>query len=190
MQVLGDLICATPPSDLETQPWKEGQMLEKIKTRRSIRRFTTDEVDDKTVDMIIEMGTWAPSGLNNQPWKFVIIRDQNVKERLSAQTRYARVIQGANVCIAVFLDRDQSYDRIKDIQAVGACIQNMLLAIHALGLGGVWLGEILKNREAVEQILNVPESCELMAVIALGHADEKKGTGNRKPLEEVIIHRY
>ncbi len=164
-------------------------MLEEIKTRRSIRRFTADEIDDQQINKIIEMGTWAPSGLNNQPWKFMVVRDKHLKEALASQTKYASVIQGAPVCIAVFLDNSQSYDRVKDIQAVGACIQNMLLTIHNLGLGGVWLGEILKNREAVEESLEVPESCELMAVIALGHPAEEKGEGSRRPLDEVILGR-
>lgn len=162
-------------------------MLEEIKTRRSIRKFTRDEIDGQTIRQIIEMGTWAPSGLNNQPWKFVIIRDQDIKHRISQQTKYSRIIQSASICIAVFLDNALSYDRVKDIQAIGACIQNMLLTIHHLGLGGVWLGEILKNRVSVEKILDVPENCELMAVIALGHPAEDKGLGKRKPLDEAII---
>lgn len=165
-------------------------MLDQIRSRRSIRRFTNEEVDDKVIDLIIEMGTWAPSGLNNQPWKFVVIRDQHLRNEISAQTKYSRIIQGAAVCIAVFLDNSQSYDRIKDIQAVGACLQNMLLAIHDLGMGGVWLGEILKNRESVEKILAVPESCELMAVVAFGHTEQRGGEGTRKPLDEVVIKRY
>jgi len=164
-------------------------MLEEIKTRRSIREFTSDNVDDKTVDLIIEMGTWAPSGLNNQPWKFTVIRDQYLKDEIAAKTTYSHIIKGAPVCIAVFLDNSQSYNRIKDIQAIGACIQNMLLTIHNLGLGGVWLGEILKNRDSVEQILKVPENCELMAVVALGHTDEKGRKGSRKPLREVMLER-
>ncbi len=164
-------------------------MLDEIKTRRSIRKYTSDEVDDKTINMIMEMGTWAPSGLNNQPWKFVVIRDTVLKDEVSSQTKYSRIIQAAPVCIAVFLDNSKSYDRVKDIQACGACIQNMLLTIHNLGMGGVWLGEILKNRESVEKILEVPESCELMAVVALGHTDEKNKEGSRKPLEEVVLAR-
>jgi nitroreductase len=164
-------------------------MLEEIRTRRSIRKFTTDNVDDQTLDRIIEMGTWAPSGLNNQPWKFAIVRDHKLRTELSQQTKYAHIIKGAPVCVAVFLDNDQSYNRVKDIQAMGACIQNMLLAIHHLGLGAVWLGEILNNRETVEKILTVPESCELMAVVALGHPSEKKGKGSRRAIDQVIISR-
>ena len=143
-------------------------MLEEIKTRRSIRKFTSAEVDDQTIDTIIEMGTWAPSGLNNQPWKFVVVKEKETLNKLSRQTVYSHIIKNAPACIAVFLDNKTSYHREKDIQAIGACLQNMLLAIHHLGLGGVWLGEILKNRKQVEELLEVPDGVELMAVVALG----------------------
>ena len=164
-------------------------MLDKIITRRSIRKFTTDDIEEQELDQIIEMGTWAPSGLNNQPWKFITIRNKELKKAISLQTRYHHIINNAPVCIAVFLDNSLGYDRIKDLQAMGACIQNMLLTIHDMGLGGVWLGEILKNREAVERALEVPDGYELMAVIALGHPAESKGPGKRKELKEVIIGR-
>lgn len=163
--------------------------LDVIKTRRSIRKFKTEEIEDSTIEKIIEMGTWAPSGLNNQPWRFVIVKGKETKEKLAQQTKYSRIIENAPACIAVFLDNDQSYDRVKDIQAIGACLQNMLLAIHSMGLGGVWLGEILKKRKEVEKLLGVPESCELMAVIALGRPAEAKNEGRRKPIQQVILSR-
>ena len=164
-------------------------MLKEIRDRRSIRKFTAEDIDDKIIDQIIEMGTWAPSGLNNQPWRFVVVKASRALEELSLQTIYSHIIDGAPVCIAVFLDNAESYNRVKDIQAIGACIQNMLLTIHHLGLGGVWLGEILKHREEVEEILGVSDTLELMAVIAVGHPAEDKGSGKRKPLDEVIVAR-
>jgi len=162
-------------------------MLDVIKGRRSIRRFKKQAVDEKLVKEIIEAGTWAPSGLNNQPWKFVVIRSPEVKDKIAELTRYRKIIQEAPQCIAVFLDTALSYDRTKDIQAIGACIQNMLLAIHALDLGGVWLGEILKNSEKVTEFLGVSPALEFMALVALGYADEKNVTSQRKKLDEVIL---
>jgi len=162
-------------------------MLDVIKGRRSIRCFKKQAVDKKLVKEIIEAGTWAPSGLNNQPWKFVVVRSPAVKDKLAELTHYRTIIQEAPVCIAVFLDTALSYDRTKDIQAIGACMQNMLLAIHALGLGGVWLGEILKNSEKVKQLLGVSPALEFMAVVALGYPDEKNITAERKKLNEVIL---
>ena len=91
--------------------------------------------------------------------------------------------------LALFLDTSASYDRTKDVQAMGAFIQNMLLAIHAQGLGGVWLGEILKNKEKVSGIVNAPDAFELMAVIALGHPAETGGRGSRKSVKDVVFYR-
>lgn len=162
-------------------------MLDLIKSRRSVREFTSEDVAEEAVREILEAGRWAPSGLNNQPWRFSIVRNPKVKGGLSKLTHYGEVIQCAPVCIAVFLDKAASYDRTKDVLAVGACIQNMLLAAHSRQLGAVWLGEILKNKDAVKRILNAPESCELMAVVALGHPVEKKRSSDRKPIKELLF---
>ena len=72
--------------------------------------------------------------------------------------------------------------------AVGASIQNILLSAHSLGIGAVWLGEILKNKESVSKILNAPEEFELTAVLAIGYPDEENpGTKNRKSLDEIVF---
>jgi nitroreductase len=63
----------------------------------------------------------------------------------------------------------------------------MLLAIHSLGLGGVWLGEILKNSDRVKELLRVSADLEFMAVVALGYPDEKNAAAERKKLAEVIL---
>lgn len=162
---------------------------ELIKTRRSIRKFTDEPVSDEIIDKIIEAGTWAPSGLNNQPWKFAVIRDGELKTKISTLTRYSRIVLNANTLIAVFLDNSLSYDRTKDCQAIGACIQNMLLAVHSMGLGAVWLGEILKNKDKALELTGGPDDLELMAVIALGHPEEKGGKGMRRDLHQTVFFR-
>jgi nitroreductase len=144
------------------------------------------EVEEEKIKQIIEAGTWAPSGLNNQPWRVAIIKDKEIKRKLSSFTRYGRIIESSSVCIVVFLDNGLSYNRIKDIQAIGAFLQNMLLSAYHLGLGSVWLGEILNNREKVEELLNVHEEYELMAVVALGYPAENP-VSRRKPIEEIIF---
>jgi nitroreductase len=160
-----------------------------IKTRRSIRKFTDKPVSDEIINNIIEAGMWAPSGLNNQPWKFAVIRETGLKSKISSLTHYSKTVLSANVLIAVFLDRSQSYDRTKDVQAIGACIQNMLLYIHSLGLGAVWLGEILKNKGKVLELVGSSEDLELMAVIALGHPAVKGSKVTRKNMEQTVFFR-
>jgi nitroreductase len=167
----------------------ENPVIEAIKTRRSIRQFAKEPVSDEVVDQILESGVWAPSGKNNQPWKFAVIRDLTLKEPLAALTHSRTIIHGAAVCIAVFLDHTRVYDRTKDTQAVGACIQNMLLTIHSLGLGGIWLGEILKNKEKVAELLGAGRDLELMAVLAIGQPAKRSGGGERDSLEKSVFLR-
>ncbi len=164
-------------------------LIKLIKTRRSIRRFTDDPVSDGLIDNIIEAGTWAPSGKNNQPWKFAIIKDKGLKAQVSELTHYSKCVLSANVLIAVFLDNASSYHKIKDAQAIGACLQNMLLTIHDQGLGAVWLGEILRNGDKVRELVNGSDDLELMAVLALGYPAGEGGQGSRKELDQTIFFR-
>ena len=165
------------------------QILERIKSRRSIRKFTSEPIDDSMIDQILTAGIWAPSGKNNQPWKFAVVKGNEMLKSLKKLTHYSKIIENAPCCIAVFLDHNLSYDRTKDCQAIGACVQNMLLTIHDMGLGAVWLGEILRNKEKVAELLNTPSNFELMAVVAFGYPAEKGGKGKRKGLDDVVFLR-
>jgi len=162
-------------------------ILTAIQQRRSIRNFTGQPVDAAVLHEIIQAGVWAPSGLNNQPWRFVIVTDPAIRARLAEQTNYSHIVLAAPALIAVYLDREAMYDELKDTQSAGACIQNMLLAAEALDLGAVWLGQILKNREKVGRILGLADKLELMAVIAIGHPSRRDQQSERKPLAEFIV---
>lgn len=161
-------------------------ILNLIKQRRSIRHFKTDDVPHELIITILEAGRWAPSGLNNQPWRFVIVKSNNIKQKLASCTKYSRIIKDSNACICVFYHILSGYNRDKDLMSIGACIQNMLLTIHQLDLGAVWLGEILNQKDKVNEILNIDNNHELAAVIALGYPDEK-GSSNRKNLNDLIL---
>lgn len=162
------------------------ETIEAIKSRRSVRGFAHESVSDEVIVQILEAGRWAPSGLNNQAWRFIVVRNRDTKLELSKLTDYGHTINNAPVLIVVFLDKDHMYHYTKDVQSIGACIQNMLLAIHSMGLGAVWLGEILKNKELVNKVLEAPDSYELMAVVALGHPAKKERASERKSLKELV----
>jgi nitroreductase len=162
-------------------------VLKAIYIRRSIREFTDAEISIEQLHQIIKAGMWAPSGLNNQPWRFAIIKDSGVKEQVSQQTHYGHIVRGANALIAVYLSKDDMYDAVKDHQAAGACIQNMLLATEAMGLGAVWLGQILKNKSEVNRILGLADNFDLMAVVALGYPLHHNQKSRRKEMSELLI---
>jgi nitroreductase len=168
-------------------PKMNSPVLEAIYNRRSRREYNDAPVEDAKLREIISAGIWAPSGLNNQPWRFVIVRNREIRAMIAGQTHYSHIVLNAPALIAVYLDREAMYDEVKDHQAAGACIQNMLLAAEALELGAVWLGQILKNRDEVRRILDLPGGLELMAVIALGYPTKRDQKSSRKSLEEFII---
>ena len=162
--------------------------IDTIKARRSIRAFTPEPLTDEQVRQILTAGSWAPSGLNNQPWRFAVVTEEKKRAALAELTRYRRIILGAPTLIIVFCDREAMYNDLKDHQAIGACIQNMLLTIHQLQLGGVWLGEILKNSTIVNELLAIDQRYELMAVLACGHPAEAGRSSRRRPLDELLIY--
>jgi nitroreductase len=161
-----------------------------IKNRRSIREFTEQSVPVDLLRQIMLAGIWAPSGLNNQPWRFVSVTDKKLIGTLALLTSYTHVVEAAPALIAVYLDQEVMYDPVKDHQAAGACIQNMLLAAHELGLGAVWLGQILKNKKQVSEQLQLSDQYDLMAILAIGYPQHRNQQSRRKPLNDFILHEF
>jgi nitroreductase len=169
------------------------KILEFIKTRRSVRNFVEGKISRNTILDVLECARWAPSGRNNQPWRIHVVTHLTVKSLLAELTEDSSIIKSAFLSLVIFLDLERSYDRVKDLQAIGAFMQNILLAVHATSkLGAVWLGEILNKKEKVNNIFKLSTTkYELMGVIAVGEKDEsvEKAIGEkreRRPLEEFV----
>lgn len=158
-----------------------------IKNRRSVRKYKEKAPSDAEIERILSVGQWAPSGLNNQPWRFLVIKDKSKKDGLSQFTESRDVIKNAPVVILVFLALEDVYNRDKDLMAIGACIQNMCLEAASLGIGTCWLGEILNKKDEVLKYLGLGKDLELAAVITLGYPDEKNLKSKRKPLNKIVI---
>lgn len=166
-------------------------ILEALAERRSIRKYADRPIRREDITAVLEAGRWAPSGLNNQPWRFLVIRNDDPRASgLAECTKYGHIVRAANVLFCIFLEKDLIYSPMKDHQAVGGCIQNMMLAAHSLGLGTVWLGEIINQEKQVLDILDLSEEkYELQAVIAAGYPDQK-GSSKRKELSELMLEDY
>jgi nitroreductase len=162
-------------------------ILSMIRERRSIRMYKKNIPREKEINKVLEAGRWAPSGLNNQPWRFLLIKDKAKKDGLATFTKYGDIVKGAPVVIVVCMDRTETYNRDKDLMAVGACIQNMLLQADAMGLGACWLGEITNRKQDVHAYLKLHQDLELMSVVTLGYSDEGVMEGCRKTLKNLLI---
>jgi nitroreductase len=159
-------------------------VLELIKTRRSIRKYKKKAVPEDLVEKILEAGRWAPSASNSQPWEFIIVRDGKIKEEVAKATIYGKFLADAPLGIAVVIDPKASTHPVED----GAITtQNMLLAAHALGLGTCWIGSYGSAYEGkVKEILRIPNEKRVLSIISIGFpAESPKST--RKEIEEITF---
>lgn len=159
-----------------------------IKTRRSIRNYSNQSIDKKDIDKIVESAIWTPSGKNGQPWKFKIIIDKGLITQLSEMSIYGEWMSNAPCFICVFLDKELSYDYIKDVQSCGAVIQNILLSAHFLGIGSCWIGEILRKSDQVIKLLNLNSNrYELMALVTLGYKAGRTVNAERRMVKSFLL---
>ena len=158
-------------------------LFEVIEKRASVREFQPVSVPEKDLLRIADAGRRAPSGRNRQPCQFVLITDRALIERLGA---VQSCIGQASAAIAVLVD-----DKITEFwkEDAAAAIENMLLAITALGYASVWIeGYVLKNEAMVKEALGAPENLRAIAVLPIGKPAAEPVQAAKKPLKE-MLHR-
>lgn len=182
------------------------EVLEAIKTRRSIRKYKPAPVDDKSVEIVLEAARWAPSWANTQCWRFIVVRDSGVKNRLAdaliavgdRPNRAADAIKSAPVAVVACAELGKSGYRYREpggpatdkgdwyMFDVALAMQNLTLAAHSLGLGTVHVGAFDAKR--VETILGVPEGFCVVEMTPLGYPEAESGVkpGKRKELSEIV----
>jgi len=166
------------------------EVLKTIRNRRTVRRFKSDPVDEEKLQMILEAGRWAPSFSNLQPWKFIVIKDQGLKNALDRAAKESVLHLGINEAPAVILVCvDRRIDPLHAIEAGAAATQNMTLAAHSLGLGAGWIGIWGTETEAsIQNIFKFPETVRIVSLLPVGTSDESP-EGHRKPIEEMTQFR-
>jgi nitroreductase len=161
------------------------EVIDTIRNRRTIRRFKPDPIDEEKLQMILEAGRWAPSFSNLQPWKFIVIKDQGLKNALDKAAKESVLHLGINEAPAVILVCvDRRIDPLHAIEAGAAATQNMTLAAHSLGVGAGWIGILWTEAEAsIHKIFKFPETVRAISLIPIGLPNESP-EGHRKPIEE------
>jgi nitroreductase len=159
-------------------------VLEAIKGRRSIRKYTQEPVSGEQVAQILEAGRWAPSRGNSQAWKFIVLQNVQGLKDLAEAIPTGKFLAQAPLGIAVAIDPKGSKH---PEQEGAAAVQNMLLAAHALGLGACWISvHGTECEERVRQLLQVPDEELLLSVVSIGHPAETPEKG-RKGLDELTF---
>jgi len=166
------------------------ELYEGILTRRSVRKYTGDKIPDADIEKIIRAGMYAPSANNKRPWHFVIVDDRTVLNSIMQAHPYASMLAEASHAIVVCGDLEKQNAPGYYLLDCSAAVQNTLLAIHALGYGGVWLGvEPRPERvSAISQILELPGHIRPVAVISAG-IPANKPSGIPERFEPLKIRR-
>ena len=158
-----------------------------ILSRRSIRRYTDEDVSNADMVRLLEAGMAAPSANNRQPWHFVVVREEERLKKLSEAHPYGKMLAEAGAAIAVCGDMNVAPDYW--IQDCSAATENILIAVAALGLGAVWLGCHPRPERvaAIRKILDIPEHLGVLSLISIGHPAEEKEP--RTQYDEARVHK-
>ncbi|MFA5308077.1 MAG: nitroreductase family protein [Dehalococcoidales bacterium] len=187
------------------------EVFEAIKSRRSIRKYKADPVDDKKIDAILEAGRWAPSWANTQCWKFVVLRDAKVRAALGESLSNIKLpdkeipnpgtlaINTVPVVIAVCAEIGKSGTKpgaggggeyVTDkgdwfMFDTALAVQNMVLAAHAQGLGTVIIGAF--DAAKAEKAINVPKGYRIVTFFPVGVPAQEGKAPPRKELADIVI---
>ena len=155
--------------------------IEVLKTRRSVRTYTREPVPKSALEDIVDCARLAATARNEQPWEFIVITDQKIRERLGKLATNGPFIAEAPACI-VTLCRDGTYY----LEDGSAATQNILLAARALGLGSCWVaGDKKPYAQAVLELIGAPPGYKLVSLVALGHTTTTP-KASKRALNEVI----
>lgn len=165
------------------------EVVEAIRSRRSIRKYLDRPIEDEKLREVLDAARLAPSGVNRQEWKFVIVRDPDNRRELAAATRNQEWIAAAPVIVAcaatdtkVTTGSGEPAHRID----VSIAVDHMTLRARELGLGTCWIGAF--DQRKAEQILNAPESAEVIVLMTLGYPAEEGRDRGRKALEKIVSY--
>jgi len=182
-----------------------------IAARRSIRKFKSESLPEDAMETILKAATLAPSGKNRQPWQFYVVGEDKRNEMIDIMrdalaawkergedTGSAKwttdIMETAPATVFVInpdgVDPwephtvDQQFQELVDTQSIGAAIQNMLLAAQDLGIGSLWICDVLYAITELKTWLGAQG--ELIAAVSFGMPDEAPSARPRKPMDEVV----
>jgi nitroreductase len=165
-------------------------VFEAILGRRSIRRFRDEPLEEGQLETLLEAARWAPSAGNVQPWRFVVVTSDDVKEQLAVDSYGQMFMAEAPVIVGVLSIPEESARRYGDrgrglysIQDTAAAVQNILLAAFGMGLGTCWVGAFDGN--AVAKTLQCRPGEIPVALVPIGWP-AREGKSSRRGSDEVV----
>lgn len=175
------------------------EILKEIFSRRSIRRYKSNPVDNEKIRVMLESARLAPSGNNSQPWNFIMVRSEEKRKQIVEACKKQRWMLQAPVflvCVAdirtkifesghMVINEESPQVELKQvIRDTAIAIEHLVLQAEALGLSTCWVA-FFEQRD-IRPVLSVPADKYVVAVITVGYADENPPPRPRRPLDEII----
>jgi nitroreductase len=157
-------------------------VLDVVASRRSIRRFEDKEIPEDVLDQILEAGRQSPSAANKQPYRFVIVTDSEIKQKMSGM--FSRFLRKAPVIIVGCANpKALLTGKWAEIDTTIA-LENMVLAAWSLGVGSCWVGSF--NDQKVKELLKIPVDWKVVALVSLGYPAEKPKPRKKKQKNDLF----
>lgn len=162
--------------------------------RRSVRLYTGQSVDPDTIQSLLEACMSGPSARACDPWRVLVLTERNLLNNLADVMPYGKMLKHAPLAFVICGDIAQAHDQSLSylLQDCAAAIENTLLAAHALGLGGVWLGVHPREERmnGIRRLFSLPENIIPIGVISLGYSADPKEARTRFKPEYVHYNRW
>ncbi len=167
------------------------KVLDVIQKRQSVRKYKEDLIPEKALRRVLEAARLAPTGSNMQPWKFIIVKDRALKEKLAQASAGQIFMAEAPIIIVGCGFPDNCYAHMGRYMKswsvdVTIALEHLILQAQEEGLGTCWIGSF--EEEEVKAILNIPENVKVLALTPLGYPDEIPRFRGRKSLDEIISY--
>ncbi len=160
-----------------------------VSQRRSVRSYEDREVEEDKLAQVLEAARLAPSAGNRQEWRFVVVRDPELRAGLMAAARNQQFVGDAPVVIAACAPEHQyvmSCGHPSFLIDVSIALEHIALAARALGLGTCWVGAF--EQRLVRDVLDIPDSVEVVQLMALGYPTDWPDQRDRRETDEIVCY--
>ncbi|UCB46705.1 MAG: nitroreductase family protein [Spirochaetota bacterium] len=165
-------------------------VLKEIVNRYSVREYLDREVEDDKLKNILEAGRIAPSANNAQPWKFIVVKSPEKRQKIAERTTWGKFIANAPVLIVACKTQDSWmmggwFDSA--VLDIGIAVDHMTLQATHLGLGTCWVGDF--NENLVKKLLNIPKDIRVVTLLTVGYPErDETPRKNRAPFSDVVSY--
>ena len=167
-------------------------VMDAIKTRKSVRAYLDRPVEDEKLDSVLEAARHAPSASNRQEWRFVIVREPETRKQLAAVAGGQAFVGEAPVLIVACAETDGHVMRCGQLSYpidVAIALDHMTLAAVELGLGTCWIG--LFDEKKVKEILHIPDAIRVVELMPLGYPTDTSSIAKKRlPLDGIVKYEH